>query len=110
MNEPARERGPEEPEETGVATRRFVDATVGDAAGRVGAYVQSRLDRVSDRAQDLARDAGARVERLTGRPVESWTRDVPRLVREYPVQAILVAMALGYVLGKLVLRPERTTR
>ena len=88
--------------------RRFLE-TAQDAAGRAadvaeraGGYMQARMGQVSDRAQDLAQTANARVEQLTGRPVESWAGDVSRVVRDHPLKAVAVTVALGYVLGKVM--------
>jgi ElaB/YqjD/DUF883 family membrane-anchored ribosome-binding protein len=73
-----------------------------DVAERAGGYVQASMGRVSDRAQDLAQNASARVEQLTGRSVESLAGDVSRLVRDNPLRAIAVTIAIGYVLGKVL--------
>ena len=88
-----------ETSESGV--RQLVDGAQ-HVAGRAGAYMQSRMGDVSERAQDLAQDANARVERLTGRPIESWMTDARKLVRQHPLGAIAVTIGLGYVLGKLL--------
>jgi len=81
--------------------RRFVDGAQ-HVAGRAGAYMQSRMGEMSERAQDFAQDANARVARLTGRPIESWTGDTRRLVRQHPLAALAITMGLGYVIGKLL--------
>ena len=83
------------------AARRFVDEAQ-HVAGRAGAYMQSRMGDVSERAQEFAQDANVRVERLTGRPIESWTADTRRLVRQHPLAALAVTMAVGYIVGKLL--------
>lgn len=81
--------------------RQFVDGAH-HVAGRAGAYVQSRMGEMSERAQGFAQDASARVERLTGRPIESWAVDARTLVRRHPLGAIAVTIGLGYVMGKLL--------
>lgn len=81
------------------ATRNARD-TARDVAGRAGAWMQSAVGRASDRAQDLARGAGDRVSRITGVPVESWSVEARRVIREHPLQAIAIAVGLGYVVGK----------
>jgi ElaB/YqjD/DUF883 family membrane-anchored ribosome-binding protein len=83
------------------SARRFVDGAQ-QAATRAGAFVQSRMGDVSERAQDLAQDASARVERLTGRPVESWAADARKIVRRHPLGAMALTIGLGYILGKML--------
>ena len=87
--------------------RRLVEGTR-DAAERAGSYAQASVTRLSGRAQDVAGelvdDARAQVQRLTGRDIEAWTSDVRRFVQERPLQAVLVTMAIGYVLGKILKR------
>lgn len=63
------------------------------AAHRATRYVQDRLDRADDRILDM-----------TGRPLESWTEDMKDYIRQHPIQAALVAVGAGYVLGKLLSR------
>jgi ElaB/YqjD/DUF883 family membrane-anchored ribosome-binding protein len=73
---------------------------------------ERRLESMSDTAQRntrrLAGDAqdmiGEQVERLTGRPMESWMRDARRYVQDHPLQAVAVTIGLGFVLGKLMAR------
>jgi ElaB/YqjD/DUF883 family membrane-anchored ribosome-binding protein len=89
-----------------VAARRFVDGAQ-HVAARAGASVQSRLGDVSDRAQDFAQDANARVERLTGRSIESRAADTRRLVRQHPLAALAITTGLGYVVGKLLIERPR---
>ncbi|HEX6210605.1 MAG TPA: DUF883 C-terminal domain-containing protein [Methylomirabilota bacterium] len=71
-----------------------------------GAYAQERAQEMADRAgtyvQDRAREMGAKVERLTGRPMESWTHDARHYVREHPLQAIALTIGIGFVLGKIL--------
>jgi ElaB/YqjD/DUF883 family membrane-anchored ribosome-binding protein len=83
---------------------RAVIDSVEDVAGRAGAYAQARMGHLSERAQHLARDANDRVEHLTGRPIESWARAARRFSRDSPRPALAAAVALGYVLGKLMTR------
>ena len=70
------------------------------------AHAQEGAQDIADRAgsyvQDRARDVGARVEHLTGRSMESWTRDARHYVREHPLQAIALTIGLGFVLGKIL--------
>jgi ElaB/YqjD/DUF883 family membrane-anchored ribosome-binding protein len=79
-----------------------------DAAERAGSYAQASVSRISDRAHDvagdLAHDARAGVERFTGVDLDAWSSDLRRFVQERPLQAILVTVAVGYVLGKILKR------
>jgi ElaB/YqjD/DUF883 family membrane-anchored ribosome-binding protein len=87
--------------------RRLVESAR-DMAERAGSYAQTSVTRLSDRAQDaagdLAGDARAQVERFTGRNLDAWTADVRRFVQDRPLQAILITVAVGYVLGKMLKR------
>jgi ElaB/YqjD/DUF883 family membrane-anchored ribosome-binding protein len=66
------------------------------------AHAQELADRAGTYVQESARDVGAQVERLTGRSLESWTRDARHYVREHPLQAIALTIGLGFVLGKIL--------
>jgi len=87
--------------------RRLVESAR-DAAERAGAHAQTSVSRLSDRAQsvagDLAEDAREQVERFTGRKVDAWADDLRRFVQDRPLQAVLITVAVGYVLGKLLKR------
>jgi ElaB/YqjD/DUF883 family membrane-anchored ribosome-binding protein len=71
-----------------------------------GGHAQDRAQEMADRAgtyvQERARDVGDQLERLTGRSMESWTRDARHYVREHPLQAIALTIGLGFVLGKIL--------
>jgi ElaB/YqjD/DUF883 family membrane-anchored ribosome-binding protein len=90
-------------EASGQTARRMMDSAQ-DVAERAGAYMQAHMSRMSDRAQDVAEGANARVTELTGRPIESWTADMRRYVRDHPLGAVAMAIGLGYVVGKLLTR------
>jgi ElaB/YqjD/DUF883 family membrane-anchored ribosome-binding protein len=75
-----------------------------DAATRAGSYAQARAQEMADRAGEYARDVDARVERLTGQPMEAWGRDAGRYVRSHPLQAIAITIGVGFLLGKLLAR------
>jgi hypothetical protein len=68
---------------------RRIDA-MGDTAARAASSMQSRLNRVSERAQDLASDAGGQLSRVGGQ------------MGPYMEQAIALTIGLGFVLGKLL--------
>jgi ElaB/YqjD/DUF883 family membrane-anchored ribosome-binding protein len=63
--------------------------------------VQSRINRVSDRAQDLASDAGEQLSQLRGSMVP-YMDQARRFVQDRPLQAIALTIGLGFVLGKLL--------
>lgn len=87
--------------------RRLVDSAR-EMAERAGSYAQTSVSRLSDRAQDVAgdfaEDARTQLERFTGRNLDAWTADVRRFVQDRPMQAILITVAIGYVLGKMLKR------
>lgn len=79
---------------------RRVDA-MGDAASRAASSVQSRLNRVSERAQDLASDAGDQLSELRG-SMGPYMEQARRFVQDRPLQAIALTVGIGFVLGKLL--------
>ena len=87
--------------------RKLVDSAR-EMAERAGSYAQTSVSRMSDRAQDVAgdfaEDARAQLERFTGRNLDAWTSDVRRFVQDRPFQAVLITVAVGYVLGKMLKR------
>ena len=62
---------------------------------------QRNTRRLASEAQDMI---GEQVERLTGRPMDSWMRDARRYVQDHPLQAVAVTIGLGFMLGKLMAR------
>jgi ElaB/YqjD/DUF883 family membrane-anchored ribosome-binding protein len=62
---------------------------------------QRNTRRFANEAQDML---GEQVERLTGRPMESWMGDARRYVQDHPLQAIALTIGLGFVLGKIMAR------
>jgi ElaB/YqjD/DUF883 family membrane-anchored ribosome-binding protein len=102
-----KDRGSEGMEAAADQGRRLVESAR-DLAERAGTYAQGSVSRLSDRAQDvagdLAEDARVRLERFTGRNLDAWTSDVRRFVQDRPLQAVLITVAVGYVLGKMLKR------
>lgn len=102
-----KDRGSEGMESAADQGRRLAESAR-DLAERAGTYAQGSVSRLSDRAQDvagdLAEDARVRLERFTGRNLEAWTSDVRRFVQDRPLQAVLITVAVGYVLGKMLKR------
>jgi ElaB/YqjD/DUF883 family membrane-anchored ribosome-binding protein len=64
-----------------------------EAAQRAGAYAQDRIREVRET-----------VEQRTGRPLDAWVDDTRQYVRQHPLQAILLTVGLGFLLGKLLAR------
>jgi ElaB/YqjD/DUF883 family membrane-anchored ribosome-binding protein len=74
--------------------------------------MDQRLETLSETAQRNARRLAGeaqhrvseQVERLTGRPMDSWMEDGRRYVQAHPLQAIALTIGLGFVLGKILAR------
>jgi ElaB/YqjD/DUF883 family membrane-anchored ribosome-binding protein len=63
--------------------------------------MQNRLNRVSERAQDLASDAGEQLSQIGG-SMGPYMKQARRFVQDRPLQAIALTIGLGFVLGKLI--------
>ena len=74
---------------------------VGDTAARAASSMQHRLNRVSERAQDLASDAGDQLSHVRG-SMGPYMEQARRFVQARPLQAIALTIGLGFVLGKLI--------
>ncbi len=102
-----RDRGADNLSQATEQGRKLVDSAR-DMAERAGSYAQTNVSRLSERAQsvagDFAEDAREQLEKFTGRNVDAWASDVRRFVQERPLQAILITVAVGYVLGKMLRR------
>lgn len=92
-------------------TQRSARRMAGDAremAARAGGYAQERTQEMAGRASafvsERARDVGQQVERLTGRSTDAWMRDARRFVQDHPLQAVVLTVGLGFVLGKILAR------
>jgi ElaB/YqjD/DUF883 family membrane-anchored ribosome-binding protein len=83
--------------------RRLKD-TAADAAERAQEAAARVTARASDYAQDAMERAGDTIEQMTGRPIEGWMDEMLRYIRSHPLQTAVAALALGYVVGKLVRR------
>ena len=68
----------------------------------VSGQAQEMADRAGAYAQGRAHDMSEQVERLTGRSMESWTREARRFVQQHPLQAVAMTIGLGFVLGKIL--------
>jgi ElaB/YqjD/DUF883 family membrane-anchored ribosome-binding protein len=79
---------------------RRMDA-MGDTAARAASSMQGRLNRVSDRAQDFASDAGEQLSQFRG-SMDQYMEQARRFVQDRPLQAIALTVGLGFVLGKLL--------
>ena len=92
--------------DAGVSGARRVMESAQVAAARTGAYVRTRVGRMSGHAQDLAVSAGDRLASARG-AVASWAGSARRLVKEHPLQAMAATVGVGYVIGKLALGRRR---
>ena len=79
---------------------RRMDA-MGDTAARAASSMQHRLNRVSERAQDFASDAGEQLAQIGG-SMGPYMEHARRFVQDRPLQAIALTIGLGFVLGKLL--------
>jgi len=79
---------------------RRMDA-MGDTAARAASSMQNRLNRVSERAQDFASDAGEQLSQIGG-SMGPYMEQARRFVQDRPLQAIALTVGLGFVLGKLL--------
>jgi len=79
---------------------RRMDA-MGDTAARAASSMQNRLNRVSERAQGLASDAGEQLSQFGG-SMGPYMEQARRFVQDRPLQAIALTIGLGFVLGKLI--------
>jgi ElaB/YqjD/DUF883 family membrane-anchored ribosome-binding protein len=77
---------------------RGLESRIGQGRERA----QEMAERAGSYVQERARDAGDQVQRLTGRPIDAWTRDAREYVREHPLQAIALTIGLGFLLGKML--------
>ena len=59
------------------------------------------LQRMSERAQDLAQDVRGQVEEWIGDSIERWPAEVRRYVRDHPLQALALTVGIGFLLGKV---------
>ena len=83
--------------------RRLRD-TAADAAERAQEAAARVTTRASDYAQNAMERAGDTIEQMTGRPIEGWMAEMRGYIRSHPLQTAVAALALGYVVGKLVRR------
>ena len=67
----------------------------------VSEAAQRNTRRLANEAQDVVSE---QVQRLTGRPMDSWMHDARRYVQDHPLQAIALTIGLGFVLGKILAR------
>lgn len=79
---------------------------IGDTARRAAEAGQETASRAGERAQEYAEDwvgrARHQITEMTGRPPEEWTRQARTFVEDNPLKALLMAVGVGYVLGKVL--------
>lgn len=84
------------------AARDMADATRSSVA-RAAGYARTQAMRASERAGDLATDAGAAIEDLTSEARGAATR-VRDWISAHPLHVIASTIAAGYVLGRILFR------
>jgi hypothetical protein len=84
------------------AARDMADATRGGVV-RAAGYARTQAVRASERAGDLASDAGAAIEDLTSeaRGTAVRARD---WISAHPLHVLAGTMAVGYALGRVLFR------
>jgi len=85
--------------------REVAEVTRGGVV-RAADYARTQAVRASERAGDLASDAGAAVEDWTDRAREGAVR-ARTWVNAHPLQVLAATVAVGYVLGWVLFR-DRT--
>jgi hypothetical protein len=78
--------------------------TIGDAVREIKDRAQTAAGRATSYVRDAADSADQQVARITGKPLGSWTADMREWVNSYPLQSTLLALGLGYVLGRTIRR------
>lgn len=87
-------------EDRAKATAADLGDKASDMASKAGAKIESAMHSAEETAQHLAqqgREAGERVSEVAG----NLRSAVDKSVREQPLTTLLVATALGFVLGAL---------
>jgi len=83
---------------------RIADLNPTEQGRRLMDTARGLSSRAQDVAGDLVGDARQQVERFTGRDIDAWTEDLKSFVQKRPLQAVLITVAVGYVLGKMLKR------
>ena len=94
-------------EQLGETARRVAEAGR-DTALRATDYVRDGLGRAADLAHDWSSKAEEQIADLTSHPPDAWTRQLRGFVEQNPLKSLLITIAIGYVLGKLLGHGERT--
>jgi ElaB/YqjD/DUF883 family membrane-anchored ribosome-binding protein len=94
-------------EQLGETARRVAEAGR-DTASRATDYVRDGLGRAADLAHDWSSKAGEQIADITGRQPDAWTRQVRGFVEQNPMKSLLITIAIGYMLGKLLGHGDRT--
>lgn len=80
--------------------RRRINDAAGTAA-QAADVARKGLSVVTERAQELAKDADKHISNWTGRPLDRWLDDVRHYVEQHPLQATIITIGLGYLLGRV---------
>ena len=72
-----------------------------ETASKAAGYVQGSIDRATDYAQELTGVASEKITEVTGRPPDEWARQLRQFVEHSPIKALVVAMAAGFLVGRV---------
>jgi ElaB/YqjD/DUF883 family membrane-anchored ribosome-binding protein len=73
-----------------------------ETASKAASYVKDGVDRATDYAQEWTGAASEKISDVTGRPPAEWLRQVREFIEQSPVKALVVAVAAGFVFGRIV--------
>jgi hypothetical protein len=73
-----------------------------EGASKAANYVRGSVDRATDYAQELTGVASEKITEVTGRPPDEWGRQLRQFVEKYPIKALVVAIAAGFLVGRVM--------
>jgi hypothetical protein len=75
-----------------------------ETASKAASYVRDGVDRATGYAHHLGDVASGRIADMTGQPPEHWAQQLRHVVEQSPLKALGVAIAAGYLVGRVVRR------
>jgi ElaB/YqjD/DUF883 family membrane-anchored ribosome-binding protein len=73
-----------------------------ETASKAATYVRGGVDRAADYAQELSGAASEKITDVTGRPPDEWARQLRQFVEQSPIKALVVAIAAGFLVGRVI--------
>jgi hypothetical protein len=64
--------------------------------------VRDRVERAGDYAHELTGSASRKITDVTGQSPDAWVLQFRRLVEQSPIRALVVAIAAGFVVGRVM--------